>query len=139
MFGVGYLPLAPGTWGSFAAILIWYASPLPEYPLIFLLLTIVVIFTGLIITGTVAKEEGMKDPSYIVIDEWAGQWIALLFVERSLILAGISFLVFRILDIWKPGSIKRADSREGGTGIMGDDIIAGIGSLVVVQIVRILL
>jgi len=137
MFGVGYLPKAPGTWGSLAAVLLWYSFPLPENPVLFLALTIIVSISGIIVSGYTEKTTGLHDPSIVVIDEWAGQWIALLFLERSIPLAFIAFLLFRIFDIWKPGPIKWADSKRGGLGIMGDDIIAGFIVLLFMQVIKI--
>ena len=137
MFGIGYLPFAPGTWGSIAAFLLWYSLPLPENPLVFLGLTILVSIVGIWASQEFEKNSGEKDPSVVIIDEWAGQWIALLFIERSLLYGGIALILFRIFDIIKPGPVKWADNKGGGIGIMGDDIIAGLISLVILQMVKI--
>ena len=137
MFGIGYLPFAPGTWGSIAAFLLWYSSPLPENQMVFLGLTVLVSIVGIWASQEFEKSSGEKDPSVVIIDEWAGQWIALLFVERSLLYGGIALILFRIFDIIKPGPVKWADNKGGGIGIMGDDIIAGLISLVILQMVKI--
>lgn len=133
MFGVGYLPVAPGTWGSLAALLLWYALPMPENQILFLFLTIFVILIGIYTSAVTERQAGGKDPSIVVVDEWAGQWIALLFLERSIIFGIMSFILFRILDIWKPGPVKWADKKAGGLGIMGDDILAGLISFIILQ------
>ena len=137
MFGIGYLPFAPGTWGSIAAFLLWYSSPLPENQMVFLGLTVLVSIVGIWASQEFEKNSGEKDPSVVIIDEWAGQWIALLFIERSLLYGGIALILFRIFDIIKPGPVKWADNKGGGIGIMGDDIIAGLISLIILQVVKI--
>jgi len=133
-FGAGFLPIAPGTWGSLAAIPIAHA---------------IVFFWGVwglagfaaavAVIGTHASHEtarlrGVKDPGEVVVDEVAGQAIALLpvyaLVPGDAVVLRISsilaaFFLFRILDVWKPGPIGWLERLPGGFGIMADDLLGG--------------
>ena len=121
-FGSGYAPKAPGTAGSLAALLIgagliaWHPMALP----IAIALSLV---AGML---TIEPAGGTDDPGWVVIDEFAGQWIAMLPLASpspfGLILA---FALFRLFDITKPGPIGWADRLGGAFGVMADDVIAG--------------
>ena len=133
---IGYLPIAPGTWGSLAALLIWYVI-IGHISSITLITLIVIIFVlGVYTSSIVEVKLTKKDPSIIVIDEWVGQWIALLFLPKSLLWGLVAFGLFRIFDIWKPYPIKNLDKMHGGWGIMLDDVLAGIYALVVISALR---
>ena len=148
--GVGYLPLAPGTWGSIVGIgiyLLWqllrisffsaygdgHWIPL-EIDSLWTALTLALVFcitmAGVWAATRVEKSSGRKDPHIVVIDEVAGQLIALLFIpfflwnDWRLIIAG--FLLFRAFDIWKPYPIRRLETLESGLGVMADDVLAGV-------------
>jgi phosphatidylglycerophosphatase A len=82
-------------------------------------------FLGIWVSGEVEKNEG-KDPQVVVIDEFVGQWIALLFLPRILWIFISGFVIFRILDIIKPFPAADLEEIEGGRGILLDDVIAGI-------------
>lgn len=136
MFYVGKLPIAPGTWGSLAAFVIWLLI-IPHISSYTLIVLILVLFGfGVIISSHLENTIDEKDPSIIVIDEWVGQWIALLFLPKSIIWGTIAFLLFRLFDIWKPFPANKLDKLNGGWGIMLDDVMAGIYSLLIVQILR---
>ncbi len=133
---IGYLPLAPGTWGSLAALAFWYLI-LPTISSITFIVTIVIIFVLGIYTSSITERVlGKIDPSIIVIDEWVGQWIALLFLPKSFVWGIVAFALFRLFDIWKPYPIHRLDNIKGGFGIMIDDVLAGIYALIGVQLLR---
>ena len=135
VFFVGKLPIAPGTWGSFTALLIWLLI-IPHISSIALILITTVIFVfGVYASSTMEKKYNINDPSFVVIDEWVGQWIALLFLPQSVGWGLFAFFLFRIFDIWKPNPIRKLDDLPGGWGIMLDDVLAGIYALVIVQIV----
>ena len=132
-FGSGYSPIAPGTAGALLAMLIWwaYATLLNDSHLVFLCtLSFVIIFTVLGTWG--------KDPSKVVIDEMVGTWIALLAVTSHLqwgyMLA--AFLFFRFFDILKPLGIRQMEKFPSGYGIMADDILSGIYSLIILYAYR---
>ena len=121
--GIGYFPVASGTVASFAALPIGAAALWFDHRLLFLLGVIACVLGTWAIHA--AKVEG--DPGWIVIDEFAGQWIALLGLDH-ISLAGIiaAFVLFRVFDIAKPGPVGWADRRHDATGVMADDVIAGL-------------
>mgnify|MGYP006420239237 CR=1 FL=1 len=126
-FGAGYLPKAPGTWGSLAALP--FAWVIAEWSGgVGLAVAVLIVFgVGLWASVGYLRLGGGEDPGPIVIDEVAGQWLTLLVVPPDLILYAIGFLLFRLFDIWKPWPISWADQKiKGGMGIMLDDVIAGV-------------
>ncbi|MBT3989383.1 MAG: phosphatidylglycerophosphatase A [Rhodospirillaceae bacterium] len=126
-FGAGLLPKAPGTWGSLAALPLAYAIAYWGSLEILSGATIIVFVVGVWASEVTSRAMGVTDPSEIVIDEVAGQWLTLLVVPPDLILYAIGFLLFRLFDIWKPWPISWADQKiKGGMGIMLDDVIAGV-------------
>ncbi|MBH10324.1 MAG: phosphatidylglycerophosphatase A [Candidatus Marinimicrobia bacterium] len=132
-FYIGRLPFAPGTWGSGVAYLTWYfIVPYIDSPL-FLLITLALFFLGVAVSDILIEEWGDEDPSVIVIDEWVGQWIALWLLPQSIIWGFISFLWFRIFDIFKPGPVQIMDDVKSGVGVMMDDVVAGILALFMTQ------
>ena len=78
----------------------------------------------------------MKDPQYIVIDEWVGMWIGLYLVEHSMLWVFADFFCFRIFDIFKPGPIGEMDKMDGGIGVMMDDVVAGIYTVLAVYLIN---
>ena len=136
---VGTLPIAPGTWGSLAALCVWFGVINYITPIYFILLTSIIFAIGVITSTIVARENSSPDPSRVVIDEWVGQWIALFFVPKSLFYGLVSFLLFRIFDIWKPLYIKQLEKYSGGLGIMMDDVGAGVVALIFTHVILLLL
>lgn len=135
-FLVGHLRPAPGTWGSLAALPVAWVIHALGGVWAFVVATIVVIALGwwAIRRDTAGKHD--HDPSEIVIDEVAGQWVALMPVMIGASYAGVpvlalwpgwitAFVMFRVLDIWKPGPVGWADRRTDAWGVMLDDVIAG--------------
>lgn len=145
---VGYIPFAPGTWGSIVGVLIYLLTRFFEIrivhqfshnlslnenttawiaafnSLIFLLFC----FLGIWASGQAAVLLGKKDPQKVVVDEVIGQLIVFLFVPFAiswqLILAG--FILFRVFDIWKPYPINSLENLPSGLGVCADDILAGV-------------
>lgn len=140
-FYTGLSPKAPGTVGSlaalpFAALFLYYGSP------VFLLLASLIIFLiGCWAASGYEKLAQEKDPSAVVIDEVAGQWLALVPASLDPISFLIGFLAFRFFDILKPWPISWADKKvKGGFGIMLDDMIAGgLAALVVWGVQQVIL
>ncbi|WP_353662244.1 phosphatidylglycerophosphatase A [Hydrogenimonas sp. SS33] len=124
--GSGMLPKAPGTWGSLTGLILGLLI-LQWLPLQTLfLLTILVTLWGVRATNVYEARTGIHDDSRIVIDEIAGIWLALCISGPTLPAAVLSFLFFRLYDIWKPSLVGRIDREApGGWGVMGDDILAG--------------
>jgi|TARA_Y100000385_G_scaffold137998_1_gene143378 phosphatidylglycerophosphatase A len=133
VFYIGRLPFAPGTWCSFVALLAWFFLRFYIEGVFILYASLVLFFIGVAVSTIHAEALKDEDPAEIVIDEWVGQWIALWMVPHSFIWGFVSFSFFRIFDIFKPGPIQSMDDIKSGTGIMMDDVIAGILALLVTQ------
>jgi phosphatidylglycerophosphatase A len=135
-FGSGLAPKAPGTVGSFTALLVGIAL-LQVIPMqTFFMLTIVITIIGVFEINKYERATNTHDDKSIVIDEVSGMWITLIFaisISKSMsydyvyeIAIVLSFLTFRLFDIWKPSTIGYIDREiSGGIGVMGDDILAG--------------
>ncbi|MFQ5791769.1 MAG: phosphatidylglycerophosphatase A [Acidobacteriota bacterium] len=123
---VGYFPVAPGTAGSAAALLVDWGLRTVGSPVIHGVVLLVLAVGGVHASGLAEKELAEKDPSVVVIDEVVGMLAALYLIPLSGlgILAG--FLLFRLLDIVKPFPCRQAEKLPGGVGIVADDVIAGV-------------
>jgi phosphatidylglycerophosphatase A len=137
-FGIGHLRPGPGTWASAATMLLWaaLAHTLP-YPLrtpILIGLAAVVTVVGIPAATRAARASARKDPSSVIIDEVAGQLISLIAAPLSwkTFLAG--FILFRVFDILKPPPVRQLERLPEGTGIVLDDVAAGIYALAVMQL-----
>ena len=136
-FKIGYLPLAPGTWGSIFSVLLWWVF-LKDLNLYFFGLIIFLFFIiGIFSSDIMIDELGDNDPSSIIIDELVGQWLALLFLPEGLINIAISFILFRFFDIIKPWPIPLIEKLPKGLGVMSDDVAAGFITLSFIQIINI--
>lgn len=132
--GVGRIPVAPGTFGTLAGLpivwILWNFNPL-----IYVAITGLFITFSIWIAGRAARFQGTHDDPKIVIDEIAGIMVALVWVPPSAIALAAGFILFRLLDIIKPPPINWIDRRvKGGLGIVLDDVIAGFGANIVLQI-----
>jgi len=137
-FKIGKLPIFPGTWGSIAAVLIWFFI-FPLFPaFIHIIIIVVVFFTGAAAANLLVKNKRDQDPSKIVIDEVVGQWIALFGLPFSLPYAAAGFILFRVFDILKPPLVREHEKWPGGWGIMADDVAAGVLSFVILYAYRLL-
>ncbi|MGA2168589.1 MAG: phosphatidylglycerophosphatase A [Terracidiphilus sp.] len=142
-FGAGLGKPGPGTWGSVAAVLLWAAyakllHPAPHTLLLVLVAAIVLsIALGIPAATIVARESGRHDPQFVVIDEVAGQWIALLFSPADWRHALIALILFRLFDITKPFPARQLESLPEGWGIVFDDVAAGLYALGVASLLRI--
>ena len=131
------MPFAPGTWGSLAALstflffVIYFAL---NFITVFFITVIIIIFSILVCHQATSKLiESERDQKSIVLDEFAGLWVAclpsasILMVKELLIFSVLAFIFFRVFDIWKPAPIGLIDKKfKNGLGIVGDDLIAGI-------------
>jgi phosphatidylglycerophosphatase A len=142
-FGIGYLKPGPGTWASVAAVALWavfarFAHPTP-HQLLFTLLgaTVFAVLLGVPAATIVERQSGRADPGFVVIDEVIGQWIALLFCPPDWRHALVALILFRLFDITKPFPIRRLERLPAGSGIVFDDVGAGLYALVVVTVLRI--
>ena len=128
-FGAGYLPWAPGTWGSleavFLVVVVHQISPSQDKVILGTLLFLLIL-PAIFFSGKVAKSDGNSDPSRVVIDEIVGQIFCLLWVPVSATSLVAGFLLFRFFDIVKPFPAKESEGLRGGFGIVCDDLIAGL-------------
>ena len=137
-FGIGRLHPGPGTWGSAATVLLWaalaYALPLALRTPVAIALALLVTLIGIPAATQVSRAYATKDPQFVVIDEVAGQLIALIAapVSWKSFLAG--FILFRAFDIVKPPPVRQLEKLPEGTGIVLDDVAAGLYALAVMQL-----
>ena len=142
-FGAGLLKPGPGTYGSIAAVVLWFiaahifpmSSSLP-LTLGTLIAAVAVTLIGIPAATIVARETGREDPGHVVIDEVAGQLIALIAIPADWQHAVLSLLLFRFFDILKPPPVRQLEQLPEGTGIMLDDVAAGLLSLIVAQLLH---
>jgi phosphatidylglycerophosphatase A len=137
-FGTGRLRPGPGSWGSLAAVLIWLGvsrvTPREWQTPTLAGMAALATAIGIPAATATAKASGVKDPQFVVIDEVAGQWITLLFapVAWKTLLAG--FILFRGFDIVKPPPVRQLEKLPWGSGIVLDDVAAGLYALAVMQL-----
>jgi phosphatidylglycerophosphatase A len=152
--GVGYLPLAPGTWGSLLAVGIYFLvrigvtnGPTDKLPTVApagflagqILIIAIVTCCGIWAASRTERVLKVKDPGKVVVDEVAGQFIALLPLPLTRVgpwpvLVIIAFLFFRFFDIVKPYPARKLESLKGGWGIMADDLVAGAYAAIIVTV-----
>ena len=135
-FYTGYFPIAPGTVGSFVALVLYWICPGSRWPVL-LLVSFGLFFFG-VWCATIAEKQWSHDDGKITIDEAVGMLVALIAVPKTLVLVGIAFVAFRFFDIVKPFPASRAERLPAGWGIMTDDLIAGIYANIVTQIVYVI-
>ena len=134
-FGTGLLKPGPGTYGSITALLLWYGAAHALHPgraglaIGTAVAAVLVTLLGIPASTRVAREAGREDPGFVVVDEVAGQWIALIGMRPDWRHALLALLLFRLFDIWKPWPIRRLEALPKGTGIMLDDVAAGVLAL----------
>jgi phosphatidylglycerophosphatase A len=137
-FGAGRLKPGPGTWGSLATVIVWalISTQIPAANRTWATIAAVaaVIAIGIPAATLVARFSSLKDPQFVVIDEVAGQLVALIAVPVAwkTFLAG--FILFRVFDIWKPFPIRRLERLPEGTGIVLDDLGAGVYALAIMHL-----
>jgi phosphatidylglycerophosphatase A len=131
-FGVGFLPVAPGTWGTILGFLLFL--PMQKVPLLYALFAWTILFgTGVYASHVSIGFFGEKDPSRIVIDEIAAIFLVLFLLPASILWQLSGFLLFRLFDITKPPLVREAESLPGGWGIMADDLMAAIYTILILQ------
>lgn len=131
----GYSPYAPGTAGTVVALVLIYIFPFHLLSWPYFLLIVVISF---LICQAYLHQEGLSeeihDPGELVIDEILGYWIAAYGLTGNLMLL-VAFLLFRLLDIFKPYPISRLESLKGALGVIADDIVSGIMTRVLILII----
>jgi phosphatidylglycerophosphatase A len=141
-FGAGLLKPGPGTYGSIAALILWYVAAHIFHPSLLALsigtaiAAIAAMLIGIPAATIVANESGREDPGHVVIDEVAGQLFALIALPSVPGYAVLGLILFRAFDIFKPWPVRRFEALPGGTGIMMDDVAAGLLALISAHIIR---
>lgn len=141
-FGAGLLKPGPGTYGSISALLLWYVGAHIFHPstgalaICTTVAAIVAILIGIPAATIVADESGREDPGHVVIDEVAGQLITLIALPSVPGYAVLGLILFRVFDIFKPWPIRRFEALPAGTGIMMDDVVAGLFALATAHVIR---
>ncbi|WP_438946058.1 phosphatidylglycerophosphatase A family protein [Sediminibacterium sp.] len=136
-FGIGYIRKGGGTVAAIATALIWYvAVAVPDSGMAIGAVLLVIVYG--IWAGNVVEKKWGKDSSKVVIDEVAGMLVALLFIPVTVLNVFVALVLFRFFDILKPLLIRRLEKLPGGWGVMGDDVLAGIYSNIVLQVLLLL-
>ena len=132
-FYTGYIPFAPGTFGSLAALILY---TIPGFESLAVIVPIIIIFSfyGIFIGNKFESMYG-KDPSQCTIDEMVGMWISLLFLPKTLFISVTAFFIWRAMDIIKPYPARQLEKLNGGLGIMIDDVVASVYSLIIVHLI----
>jgi phosphatidylglycerophosphatase A len=137
-FYIGYMRPGPGTWASGATVLLWWLAAQAIAPGWHLataaLASLAITLVGIAPSTVVARESGIEDPGFVVIDEVAGQMIALIGAPLSWKYLIVGFILFRSFDIVKPFPLRRLEKLHAGLGIMMDDVGAGLYALVLLQL-----
>jgi phosphatidylglycerophosphatase A len=132
---VGYIPFAPGTFGSAAAVPVWYLLRQTGVPVVELL-GIAALFAAGVWSARVAERElALEDPGLVVIDEVVGMLVTVLWLPLTWQVALAGFIAFRIFDIAKPFPVGRFERLPGGWGVMADDVMAGVYAYLTVRLV----
>ncbi len=134
-FGLGFMPIAPGTFGSLfmlaAFLVVHHFWPIQFVSVFFLLASMIIGgILCIVFSASLDKDGRKKDPGWVVIDEFAGQAVALFpaaITSGSFLFPAIAaFVLFRVFDIWKPSPIREMEHLGGGLGILADDLVAGV-------------
>ncbi len=134
--GAGLSPIAPGTVGTLLGLIIYF---IPGFDKIYVILPAIVVF---FLWGSYSADKAEKvyghDPSRVVIDEVVAMWISVLFLPQRLFIAAVAFLIFRLLDIFKPYPASYFDKKNGGLMIMLDDVVCAVYTNLILQLVLVL-
>jgi len=131
----GFFPWAPGTLASALTLpLVYFLQP---HPAAYLAVLALVLLLGTWSSGLAEQALGKKDPGSVVIDEVAGMMLAAFALPKDWLWLFPAFVLFRLLDIWKPWPIRRLQNLPGGWGIMADDVAAGLLANVILRIIAI--
>jgi phosphatidylglycerophosphatase A len=130
---VGCFPFIPGTFGSIAGLILFYF--IKDNMFVYITFTLLLTILGFLISGKTERVFGKKDAQCIVIDEVCGMLLSLIFIPYDIKLVFAGLVLFRIFDATKPYPIDKLQTLKGSAGIMSDDIVAGLYTNIVLQIV----
>jgi len=128
----GYIPIASGTFGSIVGVLIYL---IPGFENLYVIMpSIIILFAyGIYVSGKLEKQYG-KDPSQCTVDEIVGTWVSFILLPKKLLVIMFAFLLWRLLDIIKPFPARNSEKINGGLGIMLDDVISGIYTVIIIHL-----
>ena len=140
VFGIGYIRIAPGTFGSLYAILGWYISINYLNIYYFYVIIIIVFICSFKAINIYLRNENKNDPSEVVVDEFIGQSLPLIFLlQFNVYEVLLAFSSFRLFDIFKIYPVNKVENIKGANGVIMDDVVAGIYSLIIIMIYKIIL
>ena len=140
VFGIGYIRIAPGTFGSLFAILVWYISIKNLNIYFFYTIIIIVFIFSFKAINIYLRNEHKDDPSEVVVDEFIGQSLPLIFLlQFNVYEVLLAFSSFRLFDIFKIYPVNKIENIKGANGVIMDDVVAGIYSLIIIMIYKIIL
>lgn len=134
VFGLGYMPVAPGTFGTFGAAILWYFTLRGMDPLSYVVFLFIITIFSCYIAWLAEKVYGQKDSQRIVIDELCGYLLTVAF-SGTVLLGLVGIIFFRLFDILKPWPIKKFEKLPGGIGVVADDLMAGVYGFLALRIV----
>ncbi len=134
VFGLGYMPVAPGTFGTLGAFFIWAGLLRGMDPFWYLVVTVSLIALSCYIATLAERVYQVKDSQHIVIDEVCGYLVTMFFAGNSLFIGFLGFALFRLFDIFKPWPVKRLERLYGGAGVVMDDVMAGVYGFLVLRV-----
>jgi phosphatidylglycerophosphatase A len=140
-FYIGFIPGAPGTYASIATTLIYFLVVHWSHrvvPSLQLSAVCLISLIGVLTSDNASRSSGIEDPSFVVIDEVAGQLVAFLFLPVGALNLIAGTFLFRLFDIWKPYPIRKLESLGHGVGIMADDLLAGVYANIILQLLNLL-
>lgn len=132
VFGLGYFPIAPGTAGSAAGLILCLL--LHSNPVIYILTFIILFVAGVVTSNKVESQSGIQDPSHVIIDEFACIFVVFLFIPISFPLVAAGFILYRVMDVAKFPPMSFLEKLKGGWGIMLDDLMAAIYTNIILHI-----
>ena len=140
VFGIGYIRIAPGTFGSLFAILVWYISIKYLNIYFFYMIIIIVFICSFKAINIYLRNVNKDDPSEVVVDEFIGQSLPLIFLlQFNVYEVLLAFSSFRLFDIFKIYPVNKVENIKGANGVIMDDVVAGIYSLIIIMIYKIIL
>ena len=140
VFGIGYIRIAPGTFGSLFAILVWYMSINYLNIYFFYIIVIIVFICSFKTINIYLRNANKDDPSEVVVDEFIGQSLPLIFLlQFNVYEVLLAFSSFRLFDIFKIYPVNKIENIKGANGVIMDDVVAGIYSLIIIMIYKIIL
>jgi phosphatidylglycerophosphatase A len=140
-FYIGYIPGAPGTYASLVTTIVFFLVHRFKggiLPALHLSILCLISLAGILASAAISRKTGQEDPSFIVIDEVAGQLLTFLFLPVNLPNLALGFVAFRVFDMWKPFPIRKLERLEGGAGVIADDLLAGVYGNVLLHLINLL-